>query len=44
MARAGILLNLASILVIVRANYYPVLVVFGVEPGVVLDWVLRGRG
>jgi hypothetical protein len=37
MARAGILLNLAAILVIVRANYYLVLVVFGVEPGVILD-------
>jgi sodium-dependent dicarboxylate transporter 2/3/5 len=43
MARAGILLNLAAILVIVLATYSLVLLVFGVEPGVVPDWALRGR-
>jgi hypothetical protein len=43
MARAGILLNLAAILVIMLATYSLVLLVFGVEPGVVPDWALRGR-
>ncbi len=44
MARAGFLLNLAAILVIVLATYSLVLIVFAVEPGVVPDWALPGRG
>lgn len=44
MARAGILLNLAAILVILLATYSLVLLVFGVEPGIVPEWALRGRG
>ena len=43
MARARFLPNLAALLVIVLATYSLVLVVFGVEPGVVPDWALRGR-
>ncbi len=43
MARAGILLNLAAILAIVLATYPLVLLVFGVEPGVVPDWTIRAH-
>ncbi len=41
MARAGFLLNLAAILVIVLATYSMVLMVFGVEPGIVPEWAIR---
>jgi sodium-dependent dicarboxylate transporter 2/3/5 len=44
MARAGFLLNLAAILVIVLVTYSLVLLVFGVEPGIVPEWAIRARG
>jgi sodium-dependent dicarboxylate transporter 2/3/5 len=43
MARAGFLLNLAAILVIVLATYSLVLLVFGVEPGIVPEWAIRAH-
>ncbi len=44
MARAGFLLNLAAILVIVLVTFSLVLLVFGVEPGIVPEWAIRARG
>ncbi len=43
MARAGFLLNLAAILVIVLVTYSLVLLVFGVEPGIVPEWAIRAQ-
>lgn len=39
MARAGILLNVIAIVVITLVAYSALLVVFGIEPGVLPDWI-----
>jgi sodium-dependent dicarboxylate transporter 2/3/5 len=41
MARAGIWLNLMSIVVLVLASYFLAGPVFGIEPGVLPDWVVN---
>ncbi len=44
MARAGLVLNLLAIMLIVWIGYSLVIIVFGVEPGVVPDWATSAKG
>jgi sodium-dependent dicarboxylate transporter 2/3/5 len=44
MARAGLLLNVMAIVVITLVAYSALLVVFGVEPGVLPDWIGAAAG
>ena len=44
MARAGALLNIIAIAVITLVAYSALLVVFGVEPGVLPDWIGKAAG
>ena len=44
MARAGFLLNVIAIIVITLVAYSALLVVFGVQPGVLPDWIGAAAG
>lgn len=44
MARAGVLLNVIAIVVITLVAYSALLVVFGIEPGVLPDWIAAAAG
>ena len=44
MARAGVILNLLGLALVMAVTYTLVLLVFGIEPGVLPDWAPGSEG